>query len=272
MMRGGAINPGPHAQGGPTPRSLTTFAVACILTLSAGIHAASAQVLPTEALADRGLYFPGTEALGTEEMRVTSCGTGQPAVRPKQAAACWLVELGNGDKFIFDIGAQSMSRISGYNIHYDFLDKVFISHLHMDHYADLAILWIGGLKANRTVPLRVWGPSSFQPRYGMQAAVAGLEDAFAWEILSPTGKLDGRGQHIEVQEFDFSDVNQIVYEENDVTIRSFPAIHDIDGAVSYILEWNGLTFAYSGDTSPNKWWIDLTKGVDVAVHESFAPP
>ena len=45
-------------------------------------------------------------------------------MRPKQAAACWLVELGNGDKFIGDIGSQTMSRISGYKIHYDFLRKV----------------------------------------------------------------------------------------------------------------------------------------------------
>jgi len=254
------------------PRSKMFFQAACALTLAAFGVSASAQVSPTEPFPDRGLYFPGTEALGADEMRITSCGTGQPSVRPKQAAACWLVELGNGDKFIFDIGAQSMSRIAGYKIHYDFLDKVFISHLHMDHYADLATLWIGGLKANRTYPLRVWGPSSIAPRFGMEAAIAGLEDAFAWEILSATGKLDGRGQQIEVTEFDFSSVNQVVYQENDVTIRSFPAIHDIDGAVSYILEWNGLRFAYSGDTSPNKWWIDLTEGVDVAVHESFAPP
>ena len=162
--------------------------------------------------------------------------------------------------------------IAGYKIHYDFLDKVFISHLHMDHYADLTALWIGGLKANRTVPLRVWGPSSFAAEYGIRASLDALQEAYIWEVTSATGKLDGRGQRIEVTEFDFSGVNQIVYQENGVTIRSMPAIHDLDGAVSYTLEWNGLKFAYSGDTSPNKWWIDLTEGFDVSVHESFAPP
>ena len=34
--------------------------------------------------------------------------------------------------------------------------------------------------------------------------------------------------------------NKSCYEENGVTIRSFPAIHAIDGSVSYSLEWNGL--------------------------------
>lgn len=48
----------------------------------------------------------------SSEMRVIACGTGMPYARPKQAAACFLVELGNGDKFIFDIGSGSFERLS----------------------------------------------------------------------------------------------------------------------------------------------------------------
>ena len=46
----------------------------------------------------------------------------------------------------------------------------------------------------------------------------------------------------------------------------------MDGAVSFILEWNGLTFVYGSDTIPNKWYIEHSKGADVAVHECFLPP
>ena len=58
----------------------------------------------------------------------------------------------------------------------------------------------------------------------------------------------------EVTEFDYKGVNQIVYQENGVTIRSLPAIHSLDGPVSFILEWNGLKFVFGGDTYPNKWY------------------
>ena len=74
-------------------------------------------------------------------MRVIACGTGMPNARPKQAAACWLVELGNGDKFIFDIGSGSAERLSAMKIPYDYLDKVFIGHLHSDHFGDLGALY-----------------------------------------------------------------------------------------------------------------------------------
>ena len=111
---------------------------------------------PTAAISDRDVYYPGTEDLAPDEMRVVACGTGMPNARPKQAAACWLVELGNGDKFIFDIGTGSAERLSAMKIPYDFLDKVFIGHLHSDHIGDMDALWIGGVIANRVNPMRVW--------------------------------------------------------------------------------------------------------------------
>ena len=60
----------------------------------------------------RDFYAPNSEALGPNEMRLIACGTGMPTARPKQAATCFLLELGNGDKFLFDIGTGSAERIS----------------------------------------------------------------------------------------------------------------------------------------------------------------
>jgi ribonuclease Z len=72
-------------------------------------HAIEAQAVfsPVKALPELDVYYPGTEDLAPDEMRVIACGTGMPNARPKQAAACFLVELGNGEKFIFDIGTGS---------------------------------------------------------------------------------------------------------------------------------------------------------------------
>ena len=225
-----------------------------------------------KALSDRDVYYPGSEDLGPDEIRIVACGTGQPTVRPKQAAACWLVELGNGDKFLFDIGAQSMSRIVAQKIPMDYLDKIFIGHLHTDHMGDLPIMWTGGQKMNRTKPLRVWGPSGAKPELGIEAAIDGLKKFLYWDDMTLKGRLDTRAMQWEVNEFDYQGVNQVIYQENGVTIRSIPAIHAIDGAVSYILEWNGFKVAYSSDTFPNKWWIKYAANADIAIHECFAPP
>ncbi|MHC4234939.1 MAG: guanitoxin biosynthesis MBL fold metallo-hydrolase GntH [Planctomycetota bacterium] len=227
---------------------------------------------PTGTVEDRDVYYPGTEALASDEMRVTACGTGMPNARPKQAAACWLVELGNGDKFVFDIGTGSAERLSAMKIPYDFLDKVFVGHLHSDHFGDMDALWVGGVIGNRVKPLRVWGPSGNAEKYGIAYAMDHMQEMLSWDVDGRIGNVDTRGLSMEVTEFDYRGVNEVIYQENGVTIRSIPAIHSFDGPVSFILDWNGLKFAYSSDTFPNKWWLEYAEGADLAIHECFASP
>ena len=227
---------------------------------------------PTKPVPNRDVYYPGTEAIGPDEMRVVALGTGMPAPRPKQAAACWLVELGNGDKFLFDLGAGCHERIAAQKISYDFIDKVFISHLHVDHYGDLASFWLGGTTMNRLTPLRVWGPSGKSKEYGTAYAMEKMQEMYVWDIGTREGLIDWRGGILEVNEFPYETDNGVIFEENGVVIRSFPAIHALDGSVSFSLEWNGLKFVYGGDTVPNQWYVEYTKGADIAIHECFLTP
>ncbi len=33
-----------------------------------------------------------------------------------------------------------------------------------------------------------------------------------------------------------------------------------------------MKLVFGGDTSPNKWFVDHTKGADFIIHEAFGPP
>ena len=81
-------------------------------------------------------YFPGTERVGADEMRIIALGTGMPNQSPSNVAASFLVELGNGDFFLFDMGTGSTDRLAGLEVDYSKLDKVFATHLHTDHVGD----------------------------------------------------------------------------------------------------------------------------------------
>jgi len=218
---------------------------------------------------ERDFYAPNSEDLAPDEMRVIACGTGMPTTRAAQAAACFLVELGNGDKFIFDIGTGSAERISSLQIPYDYLDKIFIGHLHADHFGSLAEMFIGGALMGRQKPIRIWGPNGRSPELGTAYAVQKMKEMYTWDLAGRVGLVDFRGYSIEVKEFDYKAENAIIYEDNGVTIRSFPAIHAIDGAVSFGLEWKGLKFVFGSDTYPNKWFIKYAKDADIVVHECF---
>jgi ribonuclease Z len=240
-----------------------------ILSANAGLFGKDKpMVSPTEPR-ERDFYAPNSEKLASDEIRVIACGTGMPTPRPAQAAACFLMELGNGDKFIFDIGAGSVERLFALQIPTAFLDKVFIGHLHGDHFGDLGALFVAGGIAGRFTPLRVWGPSGATPELGTKAALEAMEKVYAWDIAGRLGQTDIRGFKFEINEFDYKQVNKIVYQENGVTIRSFPAIHAIDGSVSYSLEWKGMKIIYGSDTFPNKWFVENSKGADLVIHECF---
>jgi ribonuclease Z len=76
-----------------------------------------------------------------------------PTQTPSNKSAAFLVELGNGDAFLFDLGTGATDNLSGLQADYSKLDKVFISHLHTDHCGDLAALWVGGWIGGRYTPL-----------------------------------------------------------------------------------------------------------------------
>jgi len=162
-------------------------------------------ISPTKAR-ERDFYAPISEDLEPDEMRVIACGTGMPTPRPAQAAACFLVELGNGDKFLFDIGDGSVERLFGLQIPTAFLDKVFIGHLHGDHFGGIGALFVAGGIAGRFTPLRIWGPSGSSPELGTASAIEAMEKMYAWDIAGRLGQTDIRGFATEVTEFDYKKV------------------------------------------------------------------
>ena len=110
-------------------------------------------------------------------------------------------------------------------------------------------------RSHRDLNITVWAnqcPGEYFDEYGVYA-----ED----QLLTK-----GQGQG---DPDDRTAVNEVIYDRNGVVVRSWPAIHVIDGPVSYSLEWNGLKFVYGGDTAPNKWFIEYAKDADVAIHETF---
>ncbi len=260
---------------------LVTVVVALILSKSetwakpdkvAGFNVASGRI-PQEIKNNRypRTYFPGTERLGKDEMRITALGTGMPMQSPSNVAAAFLVELGNGDSFLFDMGTGATDRLAGLEADYSKLDKVFISHLHTDHAGDLAGLWVAGWLNGRYTPLHIYGPSGSAPELGTKVHVGHIRDAWAWDVTSRAGTLPNAGGEIVAHEFDFSKT-AVIYNENGVQVKTFPAIHIRDGSVSFRLEWNGLSFVFGGDSVPNKWFQKEAKGADVVVHECFFTP
>ena len=247
--------------------------VICALLIANNVFAAGGVIKGPNVIApDRYVYYPGTEVLAKDEVRVIACGTGMPEQRRGAASACFLFEFGNGEKMIFDLGSGSMRNIASLMIPYEYLTKIFLSHLHTDHWGDLAALWAGGWTAGRPGPLEIWGPSGEIPEMGTKYAIDGFMQANNWDFQTRAYKITPIPGKIMVHEFDYKAENAVIYDKNGIVVRSIPAIHAGDGPVSFIIEYAGLKMVFGGDTSPNKWFVKYTKDADFVIHEAFGNP
>ncbi len=218
-------------------------------------------------------HFTPNEQLDKEEMRITCLGSGNPPVRMRQAGSSWLVQLGNGENFIFDIGGGAVLNLWSMGIPMGELDKLFVTHTHLDHVGGIFPLY-DAMGWARNTPLRVWGASGYDESLGIAEFCKNIEEAANWHNTSKIGIVPSGGMKIEANEFDYSKFSkenprQLIYNENGVKIYAFPVDHILQGAVGYRIEWNGLSFVFTGDSVPTTFEAEQSKDVDVFAHEMF---
>ena len=217
-------------------------------------------------------FIPGNETLAIDEMRITVMGSGTPApIRAGQATSCVMVQLGNDDAFIFDIGSGTVGNIFSMGMHPAELDKVFITHFHLDHIGGIFPLF-DAMGWARNTPLRVWGPSGHTPELGTAAFIDHIYGAAEWHLQSKSNLVPVAGAKFDTKEIDISKFSpenprQLVYDNDGVKIYAFPVVHTVDGALGFRLEWKGLSMAYVSDSEISTFEIEQCKDVDVLIHE-----
>jgi ribonuclease Z len=215
-------------------------------------------------------FTAGGEDLRTDEIRVTALGTGYPA-RRAQGCAGFLMELGNGDVFIFDAGAGTNTAFNTLRVPYSKAVNFFISHYHLDHIGDLPAYYDFGQSNGRLEPMNLHGPDGTDEDETIESIVDALKQFARWHDHTKIGNLDPRGFDIQPHRFT-ADKPQVVFEGNGATIRSFPVPHGIFGAVGYRLDYAGLSVVYAGDCEPSTLTVEAAQDVDLLIHEIFNPP
>ena len=215
-------------------------------------------------------FTAGEEDLASDEIRVTALGTGYPA-RRAQGCAGFLMELGNGDVFIFDAGAGTNTAFNTLKVPYSKAVNFFISHYHLDHIGDLPAYYDFGQSNGRLEPMNIHGPDGTDEDETIEALVDNLKRFARWHDHTKIGNLDPRGFEITPHRFT-ADKAQVIYEANGVTITSFPVPHGIFGAVGYRLEYAGSSVVYAGDCEPSTLTVENSQDVDLLIHEIFNPP
>lgn len=209
----------------------------------------------------RHVFYPG-EALEPGAMRVTLLGTGTPFPRRGQAAASVLVEAG-GHKFLLDVGPGAPANFTSLEIPFAAVDKVFLTHHHVDHIGGLDQFWIGGWTYGRRRPLRVWGPP------GTAEIAAHLRAVYAWDVETRRRVFGGlEGSEIEAEDY----AAGVVWEEDGVRLTAFEVVHTPPhNTFGFRVDHAGRSMVFSGDTKKCPALVEHARGVDLLIHEAFPP-
>ncbi len=222
---------------------------------------------PTPSVKNRNNYFPQSESLGPDEMRIIFMGSNPWPPRMTQASTCIMVELGGTKRLFFDFGPGCMRNIVANQVPVPEVNDIFITHLHIDHFGELPYLWQFAPFNGRWRPLRVIGPSGRTPALGTKAMCEAVKKMGAWTSAGFGVGPMADGYEFEVTEFDFRDDGGVCYDKDGVKVTHWRRSHLVDGASAYRLDWNGLSFVWTGDGKPDKLTAKYAKGVDVFVSE-----
>jgi len=185
-------------------------------------------------------------------MEIIFLGTGVAIPQHGRVQSGVLVKL-EERPLLIDCGSGVLNRLPETDISHTEVDTVLLSHLHLDHVADLVCL----LKANwlrGKTDMRVYGPE-------------GTEDWFSRVIGAYEYLLD----EIDVNITEILPGKEFTPEGFDCEVSCTAGVHSVP-ALAYRVTAEDGEFVYSGDTEPCRDIMDLAAEADLLIHECSFPP
>jgi len=191
--------------------------------------------------------------MGSVEIRFV--GSGDAFGSGGRFQTCFAVTSAS-DLFLVDCGASSLVAMRQQGIDPNDVSKIFLTHLHGDHFGGLPFFLLDAQFASkRTLPLTIAGPPGLRERLTQ-----------AMEVLFPRSSQAEPAYPLTLHEIGPRSATHI----DGVTVTAYPAAH-FSGAPSYSLrvEVDGKVFVYSGDTQWTDTLIEASAGADLFACECY---
>jgi ribonuclease Z len=204
----------------------------------------------------------GVFAQEANKIKVTLAGTGGPEYYPDRLGIATLVEA-NGQRLLFDVGRVAGQSLYRARVHPKSIDRIFLTHLHNDHYEGLPELWFSPwFLYQRKHGFEIWGPE------GTQQMVDGMKMMFAHDLkMRPNDFVKREYLDIEVHAPELG----VIYERDGVKVTAFKVEHrDGNPARGYRVDYDGRSVVLSGDTDFDENLVKHAMGADLIVHNVIA--
>lgn len=201
-------------------------------------------------------------------------GSGGPELIRGRASSGYLVWQDGKARVLVDLGSGSMLRFEQSGARIEDLEVILLSHLHVDHSADIPALVKAAYFSERTRDLPIHGPSGnglmpdtaafLQSLLGdpggafrYLAGYLGSEESF--RLLPHVVPAEGRARHVAV-------------EQPGLRLTAMPVHHGPVPSLAWRVDIGGRSLAFSGDMNGDNGTLpDLAAGVDILVAHNAVP-
>jgi ribonuclease BN (tRNA processing enzyme) len=203
-------------------------------------------------------------------------GSGGPELQDKRASTSYLVWRGGIPRVLVDSGGGSALRFGESGATMSDLDVILLTHLHVDHTADLTALVKSSFFEERHRTLPIYGPDGNRifpstTRF-IKTLFGNPNGAYAYlsDFVTP-GAADS--YPLEAHDVDpgAQDVRQI-YSAQGTRIFATRVVHGGVPALAYRVEMDNVSIAFSGDTDGNNGNLErLARNVNLFVAHNAVP-
>lgn len=218
---------------------------------------------------------PANDCGKSGDLAVQVLGSGGPELASGRASTSYLVWHGGRARVLVDLGAGAMLRYGQSGAQLEDLEFLALSHLHVDHAADVPALVKSGYFSSRSAPLPVAGPGSGGVFPGLvewlDALLAPRTGAFRY--LS--GALDGSGGQFPLAPTEIPvqpDRISVVIDRPDLRIEALPVPHGAVPTLAYRIRIGDRVIVFGGDQNgqSDRFW-DLARGANLLVAHLAVP-
>jgi ribonuclease BN (tRNA processing enzyme) len=193
----------------------------------------------------------------TMEIILLGSGTGIP-LNYRASPSLALIHI-DDDPVLFDMGPGTLRQLTKAGIRHEGIRRVFITHFHPDHTADLIHLLF--VTRNPAI-FKIRNPFAITGPRGMKEFIQRLQEAYAdWISLPP--------EIMTIEEIDVGMNPERDYHKFKLTAQSTK--HTPESIAYRIDDRSGKSVVYSGDTGFCNEIVDLAMGADLLILECSFP-
>ncbi len=209
----------------------------------------------------------------SKSVSVQVLGSGGPEMGDKRASSAYLIWIDGRSRILIDFGGGASLRFEEANARISDLDIILLTHLHVDHTADLPALLKASFFTRASGVLDIYGPSGNSMMPNTKGFINKLfrKNSGAWEYLGD--HLNG-GARLQLKAHNISKSKKpkVIYSKKGIRITAISVHHGPIPAVAYRVDIGSKSITFSGDMNGDYHTLEtLAKDTNILIAHNAVP-